>query len=39
MDSGMLSLIGILIALVILVIGSMKGYPIMIIGPVCAAIV
>ena len=39
MDAGMLSLLGILLALVILVIGSMRGYPIMIIGPVCAAIV
>ena len=39
MDAGMLSFIGILLALVILIIGSMRGYPIMIIGPVCAAIV
>lgn len=39
MDIGMMSLIGILLALAILVIGSMRGYPIMIIGPICAAIV
>ena len=39
MDMGMLSLIGILLALVLLVLGSFKGMPIMILGPVCAAIV
>ncbi len=39
MSAGALSLIGILIALLILIYGSMKGYPIMIIGPLCAVIV
>lgn len=39
MDTNMLSFIGILIALAILIFGSMKGYPIMVIGPICAAIV
>lgn len=39
MDAGMLSLIGILIAIIILVIGSYKGLPIMIIGPICAVVV
>ena len=39
MDMGMLSLIGILLALVLLVWGSFKGMPIMILGPACAAIV
>ena len=39
MDAGMLSLIGILLALILLVVGSFKGVHIMILGPVCAAIV
>ena len=39
MDMGMLSLIGILLALVLLVWVSFKGMPIMILCPACAAIV
>ncbi len=39
MDIGMLSLVGILLALAILIVGSYKGFPIMVIGPVCAVIV
>lgn len=39
MDVGILSLIGILLALTILVVGSFKGFPIMAIGPICAVIV
>lgn len=39
MDAGMLSLVGILLALVLLVLGSFRGYPIMVIGPVCAVVV
>lgn len=39
MDAGMLSLVGILLALILLVLGSFRGYPIMVIGPVCAAVV
>ena len=33
MDAGMLSLIGILLALILLVVGSFKGVHIMILGP------
>ena len=39
MDPGMISLIGILVAMVVLIVGSIKGFPIMIIGPVSAIIV
>ena len=39
MDVGILSLIGILVAFVVLIVGSIKGAPIMIIGPVSAVIV
>lgn len=39
MNIGVLSLLGILLALVILIIGSYKGFPIMVVGPVCAVIV
>ena len=39
MDAGMLSLIGILLALILLVVGSFKGVHIMILGPVCGCIV
>lgn len=39
MDAGMLSLIGILAAMVLLIFGSIKGMPIMVIGPVSAAVV
>ncbi len=39
MDIGILSLLGILLALVIFIVGSYKGFPIMVIGPFCAVIV
>lgn len=39
MDPGMLSLIGILIAMVVLIVGSIKGLPIMVIGPISAVII
>lgn len=39
MDAGLLSLIGILAAIAVLVIGSMGGMPIMVVGPVSAIIV
>ncbi|UUX34772.1 GntP family permease [Fundicoccus culcitae] len=39
MDAGLLSFIGILIALVVLVIGSYRGYPILLIGPIASLIV
>lgn len=39
MDPGMISLIGILVAMAVLIVASIKGFPIMIIGPVSAVIV
>lgn len=39
MDPGLLSLIGILIALIILMVLAYKGFPVLILAPVCAAII
>ena len=39
MDAGMLSLIGILVAIVFLIVASIKGLPILVVGPVSAIIV
>ena len=39
MDAGLLSLIGILVAMAFLIIASIKGLPILVVGPVSAIIV
>ncbi len=39
MDMGVLSLLGILLAMALFIVGVYKGFPIMIIGPVSAVVV
>ena len=39
MDSGVLSLIGILLAMAIFIVGVYRGFPIMVIGPLCSVLV